>query len=1321
METYADYCKALHHSDENARLMYAVRSWFNELQLKLEQGTSDLLIADLCPPEYAGLKQDAFSRLLAECQRPLDCILKQPHQKILRENTMTPAHKVRELDSAGISWLERRPGRTMREKMRNSRSILAVGRRMSLDTDENRLLKTFVRRCRDIAHLKLDGLSSEIDTSAEDRFLRTAAMLRKMSEMEEVREWSAPQPNLVLISDRQYSQLWKAWIALNELDQQTKQDAEQLSEHIAVILWAQFFISLRGQFRLPQLPLKFDLHTCTLDLAVGPAELQAMGEDGQILKLKRTPGRLWVQYQGKTAELIVIERTVRIQLRGGKSTKTKTLMLTAETLLTPVCILREMLDIPETPVVSAARTKTSGEIIDLFTLQPLFYTHSEQGGAFHKLRGPLLGQELKMEQKQFRMACADTKAIWLGADSRLFSVESAVREGRSEQLRVLTETLKKYLNTKTLTCLVPDIYSEFELNPLRAAMHLAYPSLQELPRSIATAFACARSETWRKGFHANDYMLIVDLQGIKCSMTMLRGICADGDESRLIWERHLRQQADLSKPCRKNLQKLYDSLENKGGLKDPETLAEILGIEGLLYLSSHMSFWQKDGSWTKQVPEKIALDVTSCVNDFVQEYRQKQQIEENQIYVVLLSTRLNYAGLLLQARETSISLLQGCQYYENCQKEYKGPLWYDYLPKLAIRRLKGKIELVDPANIRVDPGLRERKQISVKGLQFTLPKGRKSYRFGLIQGNSTSGVQYEAVLKHHTFPLTEDLDCELKLFYTYGAEEPYELFFCPTDTAQAPFRELRVRWEQQKGVDASQLPSPPFPQTGWDDLQRKAENQKYTVLQRAIHTLNSVSEEAKLPRHTCTLAVPLKPEDWINADTKEPMKPEDWAIKENERSERRYPNIPKAYARAYVQAADGIGFWAVQLRTDWFDEWSELQQSITKISCTLISPKDKIRYENLRPVDFGNSTWRSNERGQQLILVDRENKRKYMLYESYFVHGTFNANAEEYSFTAEKSWPDKKAPDFICVQGRNIFPGRVTDFFIGQNVRVGSKRSFRAEQQLNFFALDIVFGGGRKLSDPECPDELRLAVKEAAPALLEAFRQYPCAADAKMVSKKVFSAICLLAPSMGEPFYSVILEKVEARWNLRNICNALGAALGDLTLSGQQKLLDACSELYEDTALCILAKAVWSHENFVRNADPRVLIQWLRTAIRLLGAIYLEETVQERFKPEHAVRYIEYVLGVFRLRGVENQAPEILEALSLNNPDIQKLQKCAEAACDQQEKSDLRRTRIRFQKPAAEEYRDIPDLLYALLKYITGESGEEIIITGIEDAEDEND
>lgn len=1294
METYADYCKALHHSDENARLMYAVRSWFNELQIKLEQGTSDLLIADLCLPEYAGLKQDAFSRLLAECQRPLDCILKQPHQKILRENTMTPAHKVRELDSAGISWLERRPGRTMREKMRNSRSILAVSRRMSLDTDENRLLKTFVRRCRDIAHLKLDGLSSEIDTSAEDRFLRTAAMLRKMSEMEEVREWSAPQPNLVLISDRQYSQLWKAWIALNELDQQTKQDAEQLSEHIAVILWAQFFISLRGQFRLPQLPLKFNLHTCTLDLAVGPAELQAMGEDGQILKLKRTPGRLWVQYQGKTVELIVIERTVRIQLRGGKSTKTKTLMLTAETLLTPVCILREMLDIPETPVVSAARTKTSGEIIDLFTLQPLFYTHSEQGGAFHKLRGPLLGQELKMEQKQFRMACADTKAIWLGADGRLFSVESAVREGRSEQLRVLTETLKKYLNTKTLTCLVPDIYSEFELNPLRAAMHLAYPSLQELPRSIATAFACARSETWRKGFHANDYMLIVDLQGIKCSMTMLRGICADGDESRLIWERHLRQQADLSKPCRKNLQKLYDSLKNKGGLKDPETLAEILGIEGLLYLSSQMSFWQKDGSWTKQVLEKIALDVTSCVNDFVQEYRQKQQIEENQIYVVLLSTRLNYAGPLLQAQETSISLLQGCQYYENCQKEYKGPLWYDYLPKLAIRRLKGKIELVDPANIRVDPGLRERKQISVKGLQFTLPKGRKSYRFGLIQGNSTSGVQYEAVLKHHTFPLTEDLDCELKLFYTYGAEEPYELFFCPTDTAQAPFRELRVRWEQQKGVDASQLPSPPFPQTGWDDLQRKAENQKYTVLQRAIHTLNCVSEEAKLPRHTCTLAVPLKPEDWKNG-----------------------------HATAFMRTEEEESLQAIDLWETNFDDPTEIQKDITSISCTLI-PSENLCFESIcipvRP-------WKEQDKGLSRSVFSEKNgeKRYIILFASNFIRNTFREDVDWITFELDRlrGKPFKPNPECTVYWAQNIIPRRenITQVFRAEYVRAGTKRSFRAEQQLNFFALDIVFGGGRKLSDPECPDELWLAVKEAAPALLEAFRQYPCAADAKMVSKKVFSAICLLAPSMGEPFYSVILEKVEARWNLRNICNALGAALGDLTLSGQQKLLDACSELYEDTALCILAKAVWSHEDFVRNADPRVLIQWLRTAIRLLGAIYLEETVQERFKPEHAVRYIEYVLGVFRLRGVENQAPEILEALSLNNPDIQKLQKCAEAACDQQEKSDLRRTRIRFQKPAAEEYRDIPDLLYALLKYITGESGEEIIITGIEDAEDEND
>lgn len=1294
METYADYCKALHHGDENARLMYAVRSWFNELQTRLEQGTSGLLITDFCLPENVGLKQDVFSRLLAECQRPLECILKQPHQKILRENTMTPVNKVRELDSTSISWLERRPGRTMREKMQNSRSILAVGRRMSLDTDENRLLKTFARRCRDIARLKLEGLSPEIDTSAENRFLRTAAMMQKMPEMEEVREWNSPQPNLVLISDRQYSQIWKAWIALNELDWQTKQDAEQLSEHIAVILWAQFLMSLRGRFRLPQLPLKFDLRTCTLDLAAGPTELQGIEENGQVLRLKKTPGRLWVQYQGKTAELIVMEQNVLIQLREKKNSKSKTLMLTANTLLTPARVLREMLDIPEAPVISAVRTETSGKIIDLFALQPLFYANTEQGSTVRELRGPLFGQELKTEQKRFRMACTDTKAIWLGADSSLFSIESSVREGRSEQLRVLTETLKKYLDAKTLTCLMPDVYSEFELNPLRAAMHLAYPSLQELPRSIAATFSCARSETWRKEFQANDYVLVVDLQGTKCSMTLLRGICTDDDENRLIWERHLRQQADLSNSCRKALQELYDGLKDKGGLKDPETLAEMIGIEGLLHLSSQMSFWQKDGSWTKPVTENIGLDVTACVNYFVRECKQKQQIEESQIHVVLLSEWLDYAGPLLQVRETSTSLLHGCRYYEECQKEYKGPLWYDYLPKLAIRRLKGKVELVDPANIRIDPGLRERKQISVKGLQFTLPKGSSSYRFGLIQGNSTSGIQYEAVLKHHSFPLAENLDCELKLFYTYGEEEPYELFFCPIDPAQAPFRELKVRWEQKKGVDASQLPSPPFPQTSWVDLQQKSENQKYTVLQRAVYTLNCVSEEAKLLRRTCKLAVSLKPGDWKNE-----------------------------HATAFMRTEDGKALQAIDLWKTNFDNPTEIQKDITSISCTLI-PSENLHFESIHiPV----RSWKKQDKGfSRSVFNDKDGeKRCIVLYESNFIRDTFREDVDWVTFELDKSRgkPFKEEPDRTVYWAQNIIPRQenIEQVFHAEYVRTGTSRSFRAEQWLNLFALNTVFGSGRKLSDPECPDDLRIAVEEAAPALLEAFRQYPCAADAKTVSKKVFSAICLLAPSMGEPFYSVIFEKVEARWNLRNVCNALGAALGDLTLPGQQKLLDACSELYEDTALCILAKAVWNNENFIRNAEPQMLMEWLHTAIRLLEAIYLGEAVQERFKPEHAVRYIEYVLGVFRLRGIENQTPEILEALSLNDPDIQRLQKCAEAACDQQGKSDLRRTRIRFQKPATEEYRDIPDLLYALLKYITGESDEEIIITGIEDAEDEND
>lgn len=1287
-ENYADYCAALHRGEENALLMYAVRSWLFALQEKLEQGTSELLVTGLCLPETTGLQQDAFSGLLAGCQRALETILVQPREKIVRENTMLPVHKVRELDSNSISWLERRPGRTMREKVRNSRSIMAVDRRMSMDTDENRLLKLFVCRSREIALLKLEGLDPAVDTTAEHRFLRTAAKMKALPGMEEVRMWNSPRPNQVLISDRQYRQIWKAWIALNELDLQTKRDAESLSEHIATILWAQFLVDLRSLFRLPQLPLQFDWRTGTLDLAISPGYLEGVDDTGEVLTLRRTPGRVSVTYQGQTAELSVMEQTVLLRLRGGKAPQQKTMQLTAGTLLQPVRALWEMMGLPDIPAAPAAVPEAPEAVIDLFAPQPFFFR-----GTMRRLKEPLFGQELRAGQAAFCMPCADARALWLGTDNALFSIGSAVRNANAEQLRILTGSLKRKLNARTLTCLVPDNHSEFELKPLRTVLHLDYPNLKELPRSIAAVFAGMRSEQWRKNFREGDYALVVDLCGTQCSMTILRGTYAVKDWDGLVWERHLRMRKELPETCRQALHGLYRKLEERG-MQDPEELARVLGVEGLLALCRKTALWQDDDSWTWPSPENIRLDVTPCVEGFLQEFGQKQKIGKEQVHVILLSSCLCCGGGMQQTSESRNGLIGGYRYYESCQQAHPEPLWYDYLPRLAIRRLTDSFELVDPARARVEPGRRERMQIEVKG-QFILPGGKADYHFGLIQGSGTSDVRYEAVLKHNAFPLRNDVACKLQLFYTYGAEEAYELFFCPADPAQAPFRAVKAQWKRQNGVDVSALPCPPFARTGWQDVDAQK-------MQDAIQTLKFVVQEAKSPRQTCTLTRPLKAEDWVG----------DQVI-------------------VTAASGDGAEMQAIELQKRDFDAPKETRQEITRISCTLL------RLENKESVSLrlrngpGSRPWIENDKGRMRTVQENQEKRKVVLFESNFVPGTFREDLEWVTVELDSSRgeQDKWLPEWTVYWAQNILPGKAIPDGAGalpllraKNIRAGNRRTFYAEQRLKLAGLYNVLANDRKLSDPECPGELRDIAKKALPALTEACRQYTCAADTLTVHRKTFSALCLLAPSMGEVCYPFLLKQIRAKQNMRSIVSvssALGMALGDLTVPEQKELLEECLKLYEDVALRILACAVWNSENFVRNADPQMLLQWLCKATRLLEMIYLPTEQNAGWNQSHAVRYFEFILGVFRLRGVPGQSEAVLRALSLEDPTIRLLLECVRAARTQPEKSDLNRTRIRFQNASGTSHRDVPDLLYALLKYITGENDDEIIIVGIDEAEED--
>ncbi|UTC82223.1 DUF2357 domain-containing protein [Treponema denticola] len=143
---------------------------------------------------------------------------------ILREHTMLPISKVREIDGKSISWLNKRPGRTIKQKIGGAGKIFAPHRIISIDTAENRLLKA--------AAYKLNRLLSA-QQKASGVYSVKIKFIQRWLQSEDagfIGEWNNIPPNNVLLSDKNYKKIWKTWIELQRIDSLITEYLEHIEE-----------------------------------------------------------------------------------------------------------------------------------------------------------------------------------------------------------------------------------------------------------------------------------------------------------------------------------------------------------------------------------------------------------------------------------------------------------------------------------------------------------------------------------------------------------------------------------------------------------------------------------------------------------------------------------------------------------------------------------------------------------------------------------------------------------------------------------------------------------------------------------------------------------------------------------------------------------------------------------------------------------------------------------------------------------------------------------------------------------------------------------
>lgn len=539
--------------------------------------------------------------------------------------------------------------------------------------------------------------------------------------------------------------------------------------------------------------------------------------------------------------------------------------------------------VADTPFEYSALTSNQSDpiwidrsVVDLCSIRPTF-TNNTGSQAYLPFR--LLQQYWPLNINGGAVLdCGYVKSIALHSDIKtvsmrsLFSHSSTLpNDSKSSASMFFIKKLSDYIKADKLTYLVPDWVNDFDLEVIRKSVNFYFDDSTPLPKSIAAIFAWQSSKKFVQGrIKERDFVLAVDSFDDGISITPVQAIYQkELDEilpetQGISWERHptvIISNRGIQTAMARNL--------DRNGCQASEELLHLFGFDGLASDSGEVSFVNDDhwyhlpGSIREALTQDLDLnilskdDISDCLNSTNRDCRGVG------VFILPLEDTIRKPDVRMDHKwlGAAWSPIKGCQTLNRWQEEVDDiALWRDHLPELSIRIVRdGHFEnfyLVKDATVTPQRG--RTANIPVEE-SFTLPAGQMHYSFPLQQGEGNQELHFVAYLKSPAFPLKKAAACKLKMTYTYGADEPYELKFIPLDSAEAGFTSIRVEWRSASEggpVDLASLPVPEFPAPkSWSDLQKfpNKQGKPSDLLQNIINEICWLNSIAKYGRTTADI------------------------------------------------------------------------------------------------------------------------------------------------------------------------------------------------------------------------------------------------------------------------------------------------------------------------------------------------------------------------------------------------------------------------------------------------------------------------------------
>lgn len=402
ISSYEEFCNSFNADSvisTEADLLLFMQDWFIRIEDKIDQESGDycldaFIVDNIDKSHYREVKKDVVSRLIENCIEAIRTIADNMRENIIRENIKMPVYKVKEINSYGLQWLSRRPGRTIREKISNSNSqMMAVRRRMSLDTGENRLYLAFLKDLIEHLEIKSEKMPSKNQRKDEVMYYSQLLSIIRDPEFEEIRRWENLPPNNTLLSDKHYKVIWKCWNELKQLDDWLFNLSSNADICLCTLFYYELIIKISQSCRVTQLPLetKFDEYCICNEFE----PLICMDYEGKTFTISKTERTITIDYPNKLIVLSFNEDTLIIKVN--RVIEKETVVSQASISRYITWILSKLKIKPDTLLFNhspLSSTKISKLIIDPFSIRPKYIS---QEGSVLDMSGRLLYQRQVIE------------------------------------------------------------------------------------------------------------------------------------------------------------------------------------------------------------------------------------------------------------------------------------------------------------------------------------------------------------------------------------------------------------------------------------------------------------------------------------------------------------------------------------------------------------------------------------------------------------------------------------------------------------------------------------------------------------------------------------------------------------------------------------------------------------------------------------------------------------------------------------------------------------------------------------------------------------